>query len=118
MADRHRTGIASSGFDDVSLVSLSTADHSQADEMAHKVTAAMKPEQVSISLPSLRADSFSVGLAEAAGEVKKNGFTFAPETGIRAAPRRDQQEHHRRELARRGRAPPIGAAGAWSSSTS
>jgi radical SAM family uncharacterized protein/radical SAM-linked protein len=74
-------GIANSGFDDVSLVSLSTADHSQADEMAHKVAAAMKPEQVSISLPSLRADSFSVGLAEAAGEVKKNGFTFAPETG-------------------------------------
>ncbi len=74
-------GIARSGFDDVSLVSLSTADHSQADEMAHKVAAAMKPEQVSISLPSLRADSFSVGLAEAAGEVKKNGFTFAPETG-------------------------------------
>ena len=74
-------GIAQSGFDDVSLVSLSTADHSQADEMAHKVAAAMKPEQVSISLPSLRADSFSVGLAEAAGEVKKNGFTFAPETG-------------------------------------
>ena len=74
-------GIAQSGFDDVSLVSLSTADHSQADEMAHKVAAAMKPEHVSISLPSLRADSFSVGLAEAAGEVKKNGFTFAPETG-------------------------------------
>ncbi len=49
--------------------------------MARKVTAAMKPLQVSISLPSLRADSFSVGLAEAAMEVKKNGFTFAPETG-------------------------------------
>ncbi len=74
-------GIRSGGWDDVSLVSLSTADHSQADEMARKVTAAMKPKQVSISLPSLRADSFSVGLAEAAGEVKKNGFTFAPETG-------------------------------------
>ncbi len=76
-----KKGIASGGWDDVSLVSLSTADHSQAQEMARKVTDALKPQQVSISLPSLRADSFSVGLAEAAGEVKKNGFTFAPETG-------------------------------------
>lgn len=76
-----KQGIASGGWDDVSLVSLSTADHSQVEEMARKVAGALKPQQVSLSLPSLRADSFSVGLAEAAGEVKKNGFTFAPETG-------------------------------------
>jgi radical SAM family uncharacterized protein/radical SAM-linked protein len=76
-----KAGIASGGWDDVSLVSLSTADHSQVEEMARKVAGELKPQVVSLSLPSLRADSFSVGLAEAAGEVKKNGFTFAPETG-------------------------------------
>jgi radical SAM family uncharacterized protein/radical SAM-linked protein len=76
-----KQGIASGGWDDVSLVSLSTADHSQVEEMARKVAGALKSQQVALSLPSLRADSFSVGLAEAAGEVKKNGFTFAPETG-------------------------------------
>ncbi len=76
-----RQGVASGGFDQVSLCSLSIADHSQAEELAGAVADTVKSDQVSISLPSLRADSFSVGLAEAVGEVKKNGFTFAPETG-------------------------------------
>ncbi len=74
-------GVEAGGFDDVSLISLSTADHSQVEAMTRGVAARVKDDCVSLSLPSLRADSFSVGIAEAAGEVKKNGFTFAPETG-------------------------------------
>ena len=41
----------------------------------------LSDRRVSISLPSLRAEAFSVGLADAVSEVRKSGFTFAPETG-------------------------------------
>jgi radical SAM family uncharacterized protein/radical SAM-linked protein len=74
-------GITSGGWNDISLMSLSTADHSRAEELVERVAGAFKERGVSIALPSLRADRLSVNLCESAGEVKKNGFTFAPETG-------------------------------------
>ena len=76
-----RCGVESGGWDDIALLSLSTADHSRAEELVERVSSAFKDRGVSISLPSLRADQFSLHLCEKAGEVKKNGFTFAPETG-------------------------------------
>ncbi|HDS74541.1 MAG TPA: TIGR03960 family B12-binding radical SAM protein, partial [Firmicutes bacterium] len=76
-----QAGIDSGGWDDIALLSLSTADHSRAEELVERVSNAFKDRGVSISLPSLRADRFSLHLCETAGEVKKNGFTFAPETG-------------------------------------
>jgi radical SAM family uncharacterized protein/radical SAM-linked protein len=63
-------GIEHSGWQEVSLLSLSTADYSRATELTDRM-----------SLPSLRADAFSVGLAEAVSRVRKSGFTFAPEAG-------------------------------------
>ncbi|UCG85538.1 MAG: TIGR03960 family B12-binding radical SAM protein, partial [Gemmatimonadota bacterium] len=74
-------GIEHSGWQEVSLLSLSTADYSQAAELTDRMSRTLVDRGVSVSLPSLRADAFSVGLAEAVSRVRKSGFTFAPEAG-------------------------------------
>ncbi|MCZ6917345.1 MAG: TIGR03960 family B12-binding radical SAM protein [Gemmatimonadetes bacterium] len=74
-------GIKHSGWQEVSLLSLSTADYSQALELTDRMSRTMVEHGVGVSLPSLRADAFSVGLAEAVSRVRKSGFTFAPEAG-------------------------------------
>jgi radical SAM family uncharacterized protein/radical SAM-linked protein len=74
-------GIAVSGYEEVGLVSLSTADYSDVGSMVEEVASVTVPKKVSISLPSLRADAFSIELAEKVSRVKQNGFTFAPEAG-------------------------------------
>ncbi|MCJ8344300.1 TIGR03936 family radical SAM-associated protein [bacterium] len=63
------------------LVSLSTADYSDVTKMVKDVSKLTTPKQVSISLPSLRADRMSVQLADSVKQVKQSGFTFAPEAG-------------------------------------
>jgi len=65
----------------VGLLSLSTADYSQIEPLVKCLAPQLSDRRVSISLPSLRAEAFSVGLADAVSEVRKSGFTFAPETG-------------------------------------
>ncbi|MGD0483971.1 MAG: radical SAM protein, partial [Gemmatimonadales bacterium] len=74
-------GIAFSGHEEVSLLSLSTADYSQVETLVDRMSRELVDRGVSVSLPSLRADAFSVGLAEAVSRVRKSGFTFAPEAG-------------------------------------
>ena len=74
-------GIAFSGHEEVSLLSLSTADYSQVEPLLDRMSRGLVDHGVSVSLPSLRADAFSVGLAEAVSRVRKSGFTFAPEAG-------------------------------------
>ena len=74
-------GIAFSGHEEVSLLSLSTADYSQAEALVERMSRELVDQGVSVALPSLRADAFSVGLAEAVSRVRKSGFTFAPEAG-------------------------------------
>lgn len=74
-------GIKDSGWQEVSLLSLSTADYSQAEQMVDRMSRTMVDRGVNVSLPSLRADEFSVSLAEAVSRVRKSGFTFAPEAG-------------------------------------
>ena len=56
-------GIRHSGWQEVSLLSLSTADYSQAVELTDRMSRTMVDRGVGVSLPSLRADAFSVGLA-------------------------------------------------------
>jgi radical SAM family uncharacterized protein/radical SAM-linked protein len=73
--------IAESGWSEVGLLSLSTADYSQIEPLVRCLAPELSDRRVSISLPSLRAEAFSVGLADAVSEVRKSGFTFAPETG-------------------------------------
>ncbi len=81
VADMTKKFIAESGWSEVGLLSLSTADYSQIEPLVKCLAPQLADQRVSISLPSLRAEAFSVGLADAVSEVRKSGFTFAPETG-------------------------------------
>lgn len=70
------------GHDEVSLVSLSTTDHSQIEEVLRRLARGLEGRAVSVSLPSLRADAFGVEMARlVSGGGKKAGLTFAPEAG-------------------------------------
>ncbi|MCE5190433.1 MAG: TIGR03960 family B12-binding radical SAM protein [Actinomycetia bacterium] len=69
------------GYEEVSLTSLSTADHSQIEEVLRRLARRLEGTGVSVSLPSLRVDAFSVQLARLLGGGKKTGLTFAPEAG-------------------------------------
>lgn len=66
------------GSVDISLSSLSSADYSHIEELARKF---MEQTKASVSLPSLRVDSYSVELARLTGAVRKSGLTLAPEAG-------------------------------------
>jgi radical SAM family uncharacterized protein/radical SAM-linked protein len=74
-------GVAASGYDEVSLVSLSASDHSELSSLVERLNEALFDRRVSISLPSLRADEFGMDLADGIGRVRKAGLTFAPEAG-------------------------------------
>ena len=69
-----------SGYDEVSLVSLSSADYSRIEELVRSLVS-VDPCGARVSLPSLRVDSYSVGLAEMVGSSAKTGLTLAPEAG-------------------------------------
>lgn len=75
------TGLPASGWDEISLSSLSSADYSQIRPLAHTFTGALAEERIGLSFSSLRVDTFSVELAEIVSRVRKTGFTFAPEAG-------------------------------------
>lgn len=72
------------GYEEVSLVSLSTCDYSQVRKLVETMVARARPQHVTVSLPSLRLDSFSVELSDMAAETRRTGLTFAPEA---ASPR-------------------------------
>mgnify|MGYP004465345921 CR=1 FL=1 len=74
-------GLASTGYDEVSLTSLSTTDHSCCAEMIHRVNEGVRNRGVRMSIPSQRLDSFGVDMALEVAGGKKGGLTFAPEAG-------------------------------------
>ena len=69
------------GYEEISLTSLSTSDHSQLEPLLDDLLTWTKDEHVSLSLPSLRIDNFSESLVEKTNRVRKTGLTFAPEAG-------------------------------------
>ena len=71
----------STGYDEMSLTSLSSADYSCLGSLVEDLLADFKQEKISFSLPSLRIDSFSIDLAHKLQQVRKSGLTFAPEAG-------------------------------------
>lgn len=73
--------VDNTGYNEISLVSLSSADYSCLAPMVHEMIEEFKDERVSVSLPSLRIDSFSVDIAKEVQAVRKSGLTFAPEAG-------------------------------------
>ncbi|MCK4409834.1 MAG: TIGR03960 family B12-binding radical SAM protein, partial [Candidatus Eisenbacteria sp.] len=74
-------GLAASGYDEVSLVSLSTSDYDELPELISRLNERLFDRRVSISLPSLRVDRFGLELADGIGRVRRPGLTFAPEAG-------------------------------------
>jgi len=73
--------INNSGYDELALLSLSTSDYKHLDELCDSLLQYCEPRKVSLSLPSLRADNFSIELLERVQKTRKSGLTFAPEAG-------------------------------------
>lgn len=70
-----------SGYQEMTLSSLSTSDYRPLNELCDGLLDFCEPRKISLSLPSLRADNFSIGLMERVQHVRKSGLTFAPEAG-------------------------------------
>lgn len=73
--------IDSTGYDEMSLTSLSSADYSCLNRLVDDLQKNFSGEKINFSLPSLRIDSFSIDLAEKLQKIRKSGLTFAPEAG-------------------------------------
>lgn len=71
--------MANTGYDELSLLSLSTTDHSQIVPMVNQLTGTF--ENLKVGIPSTRVDSFSVEVANAVARGKKHTLTLAPEAG-------------------------------------
>lgn len=76
-----RNLVDATGYDEISLTSLSSADYTSLSKLVDDLTELFCNETVSLSLPSLRIDSFSIELAHKISAVRKNSLTFAPEAG-------------------------------------
>ena len=70
-----------SGYQEMTLSSLSTSDYRPLEGLCDGLLEWCEPNKVSLSLPSLRADNFSMGLMQRLQHVRKSGLTFAPEAG-------------------------------------
>ncbi|MBM6884432.1 TIGR03960 family B12-binding radical SAM protein [Pseudoflavonifractor phocaeensis] len=70
-----------SGYQEMTMSSLSTSDYRPLEQLCDGLLEWCEPNKVSLSLPSLRADNFSLGLMERVQHVRKSGLTFAPEAG-------------------------------------
>ena len=71
--------IRATGYEEVSLVSLSTCDYPGVRSLLHDATLRAQREHVAVSVPSLRLDTFSVEVADAVTGMRRSGLTFAPE---------------------------------------
>jgi radical SAM family uncharacterized protein len=73
--------LASTGHEEVALVSLSSTDHTAIEPLVRTLSERYASQRLSISLPSLRTDAFSIELAQLIQRTRKTGLTFAPEAG-------------------------------------
>ena len=73
--------IDNTGYNEISLSSLSTSDYTQLADFSDKLLEMTEDKKVSLSLPSLRLDSFSMDLMNKVNKVRKSSLTFAPEAG-------------------------------------
>ncbi len=76
-----RKSLESTGWEEVSLLSLSSGDYSCIGELITKMTGEWKRDRVAVSLPSLRTETLDQEMAEQIRKVRKTGFTLAPEAG-------------------------------------
>ena len=82
IAEMVEAGLKATGFQEVGLLSLSSADHSEIKELAKGLADRYEESKVSLSLPSTRVDAFNIDLAnEFSRNGRRSGLTFAPEGG-------------------------------------
>ncbi len=74
-------GLQNSGYDEISFLSLSSADYGELEFLISSFLDLNKNKKISVSLPSLRLDSFTLSIAEMIQSGRKTGLTFAPEAG-------------------------------------
>lgn len=73
--------VENTGYEEISLISLSISDYSHVDELTDRLLAYTNEKKVNLSLPSLRVDSFTRELMDKVSTVRMGGITFAPEAG-------------------------------------
>ncbi|NBU31620.1 MAG: TIGR03960 family B12-binding radical SAM protein [Actinobacteria bacterium] len=82
IADMVQNGLAKTGYEEIGLLSLSSADHSEIADIAKGLADRYEQSQTSLSLPSTRVDAFNIDLAnELTRNGRRSGLTFAPEGG-------------------------------------
>ncbi len=81
LIDLSRAGLVNTGYEDLSLLSLSTGDYSHISGLMENLMATCEKEHIAISLPSLRAGTLTPELMRQIKRVRKTGFTIAPEAG-------------------------------------
>lgn len=81
LMEQARRAIKATGYDEISLSSLSTCDYSDIQRLISQLVAEHEGNKVGIALPSIRVDAFSVDLIKEIQKVRKTGLTFAPEAG-------------------------------------
>ena len=73
--------ITSTGYEEISLSSLSSSDYAELEELINYLIDICKKKKINISLPSLRIDAFSLDIMQKVQDIKKSSLTFAPEAG-------------------------------------
>ena len=81
LAQYGKAACEDSGYQEMTLSSLSSTDYPQLVELCDDLLDYCAPRDIGLSLPSLRADAFSMGLMERLQKVRRSGLTFAPEAG-------------------------------------
>jgi radical SAM family uncharacterized protein len=81
LLEQAEAALAATGYDEVSLLAFTSVDHSRIEELVDEIVGRYGRRGIGVALPSLRADAFSVGLANKIQQVRKTGLTFAPEAG-------------------------------------
>lgn len=81
LKDYARQMLASTGYEEISLSSLSSSDYSELNDLLNFLIDECNEQKVNISLPSLRIDAFSLDVMSKVQDVRKSSLTFAPEAG-------------------------------------
>ncbi len=81
LLDTAVNSLESTGYDEITLSSLSSSDYSGLDELIERLIDYCNENHVNISLPSLRIDAFSLDIMSKIQDIKKSSLTFAPEAG-------------------------------------
>ena len=81
LKDKARKMIANTGYEEISLMSLSSSDYSELKDMVYFLIDEFQDQGVNISLPSLRIDAFALDVMSKVQDIKKSSLTFAPEGG-------------------------------------